>query len=76
MTSTPWFARHLAETGETYLTHAAFALRVAALCALAATAITVHAVLPFLFETTGSRLLARIDAVLKARRAPAADGSA
>lgn len=76
METPPWYARHLAETGERYSTHALFALRIAAWCALASMVIAVHALLPFLFEKTGSRLLCRIDAALKERRSPRTDGAA
>lgn len=76
METSPWYSRHLVETGESYLTHAAFALRIAVWCALASVVIVIHALLPFLFENTGSRLLCRIDAALKARRPPPSDGAA
>lgn len=51
------FVSHPATVGESYLEHAAFAARFGGTLALAAGAAFVHAVFPFLFEKTASRLV-------------------
>lgn len=62
-----WPVRHLAEVGESYGTHARFALRIAARCVWTAVLLAVHAVLPFLLVRKGSESLARIQADVAAR---------
>ena len=52
------FTEHPASVGETYWQHLAFALGFAGKLLLAGLAALVHAVLPFLFKTTASRLIA------------------
>jgi hypothetical protein len=52
---------------ETYLQHARAALGFSGTLALAALAALVHAVLPFLFATTASRLVRDLHARLEAR---------
>lgn len=54
------FTTHPASVDETYLEHAAFAGRFAFALFGAALAALVHAVLPFLFEKTASRTVARL----------------
>ena len=51
------FIDHPASVDETYLGHMAFAAWFAGKLLLAATAAIVHAFLPFLFETTASRIV-------------------
>lgn len=51
------FTTHPQTVGETYFGHMAFALWFASRLILAAGAALVHAVLPFLFETTASRIV-------------------
>lgn len=51
------FTAHPATVGESYLAHMGFAAWFASRLALAAGAATVHAFLPFLFETTASRIV-------------------
>lgn len=51
------FTAHPANVGESYLGHMAFAGWFASRLALAAGAALVHALLPFLFETTASRIV-------------------
>jgi hypothetical protein len=51
------FTDHPASVDETYLGHMAFAGWFAARLLLAGGAALVHAVLPFLFETTASRIV-------------------
>jgi hypothetical protein len=62
-----WYARHLADVGETYIVHARFALGIAARCAWTAVLLGVHAVFPFLLVRNGSESLARIQADVAAR---------
>lgn len=54
------FTDHPQSVDETYLEHAAFAARFSGWLFLAAFAAAVHAVLPFLFEKTASRITARL----------------
>lgn len=54
------FTRHPASVDETYFQHLAFALRFSGTLVLAAGAALVHAVLPFMFEKTASRIVARL----------------
>lgn len=51
------FTTHPQTVGETYLSHMAFALWFASRLMLAAGAALVHALLPFMFETTASRIV-------------------
>ncbi|TIN27272.1 MAG: hypothetical protein E5Y31_13990 [Mesorhizobium sp.] len=51
------FTSHPAKVGETYLSHMAFAAWFSSRLLLAACAALVHAFLPFLFETTASRIV-------------------
>ncbi len=54
------FSDHPASVDESYLEHMAFAGRFAAMLFAAAFAATVHAILPFLFEKTASRIIATL----------------
>ena len=54
------FTEHPASVGESYWQHLAFALGFAARLLLAGLAALVHALLPFLFKTTASRLIAEM----------------
>lgn len=58
---------HPASVGETYFGHMRFALRFSGLLFAAGGAALVHAVLPALFETTASRLIARMSAMVETR---------
>lgn len=51
------FTAHPATVGESYFGHMAFAAWFASRLALAAGAALTHALLPFLFETTASRIV-------------------
>lgn len=54
------FLDHPQSVDETYLQHAAFAFRFALTLFLAAGAALIHAILPFMFEKTASRITARL----------------
>lgn len=54
------FTEHPASVDETYLEHLAFASKFAGTLLLAAGAALVHAILPFLFDKTASRIVARL----------------
>ena len=56
------FTEHPASVGESYWRHLAFALGFAARLILAGLAALVHALLPFLFKTTASRMIAEMAA--------------
>ncbi len=51
------FSAHPASVGESYFEHTRFALRFSNRLLLAGGAALVHAVLPFMFEKTASRLI-------------------
>lgn len=65
------FTDHPASVGEGYWQHLAFALGFAAKLLLAGLAALVHAVLPFLFKTTASRMIAEMAARTGSRSAMA-----
>ncbi len=52
------FTSHPASVGETYFEHLGMALGFAGRMLIATIVCAIHAVLPFLFEKTGSRLIA------------------
>jgi hypothetical protein len=54
------FLTHPQSVDETYFEHLAFASRFSAALFLAAGAALVHALLPFTFEKTASRMVARL----------------
>ncbi|MDH3314465.1 MAG: DUF6356 family protein [Gammaproteobacteria bacterium] len=58
--SAKFLTRHLNSVDETYFQHLAQAMRFAGTLAVAATVCFVHALLPFLFERTGSTLIGRL----------------
>ena len=67
------FTAHPRDVGETYLEHGVFATRYGVKMTLGGMAALVHAVLPFLFERTGSRITRELNETLEAsaRRAAA-----
>ncbi|MEO1677271.1 MAG: DUF6356 family protein [Pseudomonadota bacterium] len=70
------FTQHPGSVDETYAEHAAFAARFSAKLFVAAGAAAVHAVLPFLFEKTASRITAELYHQTHNRGAqPASDGA-
>lgn len=54
------FTRHPRAVGETYLEHLGMAAGFAATLLAAAFVCAVHAILPFMFEKTGSRMIAEL----------------
>lgn len=56
------FTQHPADAGQSYIQHMGFALRVAGLLGWAALAAIIHALLPFVFQTTASRIIAGLHA--------------
>lgn len=64
-----FFTRHLDEIGESYAEHLLFTLKIGSLMFVAAIAIIVHGFMPFIFETTGSDMIAHINNLLSERRA-------
>lgn len=48
-----------------YLQHFRFAITLAGLLLLTVIVLAVHAILPFVFETTGSKLLNRVNCIIK-----------
>jgi hypothetical protein len=63
------FTAHPREVGESYLGHAAFACRYGAKMTWGGIAAVLHGLLPFLFQTTGSRITRELAAQLEASRA-------
>ncbi len=61
------FLEHPRAVGESYPQHAAFALRFALTLFAAGAAALIHAVLPFAFETTASRIVARLHDRIRSR---------
>ena len=61
------FLTHPATQGESYLEHARFAAGLGFMLTLAGLAALVHALLPFTFQTTASRILARVQARMNNR---------
>ena len=61
------FVDHPASVNETYLQHAAFAGRFALTLFAAGSAALIHAVIPSMFETTASRMIAKLHAQMQAR---------
>ena len=66
------FTAHPSEVGETYFEHGLFACRYGAKMTLGGIAAFVHGLLPFLFQTTGSRVTRELNATLEESRARAA----
>ena len=64
------FARHPRSVGERYWEHMRMALSFARVLALAPLACFAHALLPFVCETTGSRLVRELHARLSSRGTP------
>jgi hypothetical protein len=70
------FRAHPRSVGETWTQHCAVALAFAALLARAALACLVHALVPALFKSTGSRLVGELNArMLRSRTRLAALGA-
>jgi hypothetical protein len=67
------FTTHPRDVGETYLEHGLFASRYGVKMTLGGVAALIHAVFPFLFEKTGSRITRELNETLEAsvRRAAA-----
>lgn len=61
------FSGHPASVGQTYLEHLRFAWHFGASMVLGGLACTVHGVLPFLFEASGSRRVRALHARLASR---------
>jgi hypothetical protein len=60
------FTAHPSDVGESYLEHGAFACRYGAKMTLGGVAAFIHGLLPFLFQTTGSRITRELHATLEA----------
>lgn len=54
------FSAHPETVGETYFGHARFAFSFAGWLLLAGLAALIHAILPFMFETTASRIITKL----------------
>ncbi len=59
---------HPASVGQSYSEHLAFAASVGGNMILAGIACMIHGLLPFLFETTGSRTIARLHNIMLKKR--------
>lgn len=70
------FTEHPEAVGESYATHAQHAAGFGLTMVLGGLACLVHAVLPFLFVTTGSRVVRDLQARMGPRSARAAQASA
>ncbi|MEL6645485.1 MAG: DUF6356 family protein [Pseudomonadota bacterium] len=67
---TKLFTHHPASVDETYFEHMRFAAWFSGTLLLAAAAALIHAILPFLFEKTASRIVARLYERTHRRGAP------
>ena len=72
------FTAHPRDVGESYLEHGSFACRYGAKMTLGGLAAFIHGLLPFLFETTGSRVTRELNDTLdqsaaRARRSARGD---
>ena len=65
------FTAHPNDVGEGYLEHGLFACRYGAKMTLGGVAAFIHGLMPFLFQTTGSRITRELNATLEASRARA-----
>jgi Family of unknown function (DUF6356) len=59
---------HPASVGQSYSEHFVFATSVGGNMVLAGLACMIHGLLPFLFETTGSRTIARLHKIMLSKR--------
>lgn len=62
--------RHLGDAGESYFQHFRFATKVGAVAIGGGLACIVHALVPGLFTTTGSRAIARLSQLIDRRPSP------
>lgn len=60
--------QHLDSVHEDYMTHLIFALKIATLCLFAGIALVIHALVPALFERTGSTTLKKIHDLIAERK--------
>ena len=65
------FTAHPNDVGECYLEHGLFACRYGAKMTLGGVAAFIHGLMPFLFQTTGSRITRELSATLEASGARA-----
>jgi len=65
------FTAHPHDVGETYLEHGVFACRYGAKMAWGGVAAFIHGILPFMFQTTGSRITRELNETLDASAARA-----
>jgi Family of unknown function (DUF6356) len=66
------FIDHPEQGGETYTQHLAFTTRTTVELLSIAVALFIHGIFPFLFETTASRGIKRLNAIVAARALPPA----
>ena len=59
------FTAHPTDVGESYFEHGLFACRYGAKMTLGGIAAFIHGLLPFLFQTTGSRITRELNEVLE-----------
>jgi len=69
MKKVSFFKRHLTETGENYFEHFLFAFTTAMWLAMASFILFSHAILPFVFTTTTSKHVRKINEVMQKRLA-------
>lgn len=62
-----YFTQHPAQTGETYLQHLGFTLKMSKRFATLALVIFIHGLLPFLFTYTSSKQIRVINRILQRR---------
>jgi len=67
MKKTNFLNRHLTETGENYLEHFLFAFTTAMWLCMASLILFTHSIFPFLFTTTTSKHVRKINEVMSKR---------
>ena len=68
-----FFDRHLREAGEGYFEHLGYTLRVSGTLITAATVVVIHGVCPFVFTSTCSRMVEKLNGNMKTRKSRAAE---
>jgi hypothetical protein len=62
-----FYNRHLIETGENYFVHFSFAAKSSIKLMMVSLILMIHAILPFIFLTTGSSYVKKINNQMQAR---------
>lgn len=61
--------KHLEDVNESYVEHLTFTLKISSLILATAVILLIHGMFPWVFTRTGSRMIARINRILRERTA-------